>query len=295
MGYSEAMTSPAKPRRRWFRFSLRGLLLLVAMMSIPLGWIGCRLERAKEQESALRDIGPWAGLTYVVPDWLPDSFRTPTVFGANFFDVTELDLIGNRTTNDQLISLARLPKLRSLRLDSRLVTDDGIMQLSRLKELRSLSITAPQVTDAGLLALGRLKNLENLRLDGDTYQVTIVAVERLRQDLPQCEIIRDPPRLQLESKSITDAELANIPGIGNVESLLLITPEITDSGVQVLTQLDKLRGLCLESPKLTDDCLLFLEQLNNLKWLELRRTQVTNAGLLRLRSALPKCRIISKP
>ncbi len=38
-------TTPPKPRRRWLQFSLRGLLLLMVVISGPLAWFAWKLER----------------------------------------------------------------------------------------------------------------------------------------------------------------------------------------------------------------------------------------------------------
>jgi hypothetical protein len=38
---------PAKPRLRWFRFSLRTLFILVTLASVPLGWIGWELREVR--------------------------------------------------------------------------------------------------------------------------------------------------------------------------------------------------------------------------------------------------------
>ena len=38
-------TVPAKPRRRWFQFSLRSLALFMALCSVLLGAFGWRLQR----------------------------------------------------------------------------------------------------------------------------------------------------------------------------------------------------------------------------------------------------------
>ena len=47
-----------KPKRRWFRFSLRTLLVVVAMLSVPLAWVASphhwiRQRRAAEAEAAI--------------------------------------------------------------------------------------------------------------------------------------------------------------------------------------------------------------------------------------------------
>jgi len=42
-----------KPRRRWFRYSLRTLLVLVVLLAIPLGWIAAQLKWIHDRHEAL--------------------------------------------------------------------------------------------------------------------------------------------------------------------------------------------------------------------------------------------------
>ena len=49
-----------KPKRRWFRFSLRSLLVLIAVLAVPIVWLGKEWRQSKhEQEVAeqLRKLG----------------------------------------------------------------------------------------------------------------------------------------------------------------------------------------------------------------------------------------------
>ena len=49
------MTTPtsAKDRRRWLRFSLRTLLVLMTVLGVALGWLGVQVNRVRKQRDAV--------------------------------------------------------------------------------------------------------------------------------------------------------------------------------------------------------------------------------------------------
>ncbi len=103
--------------------------------------------------------------------------------------LTGLLLDGTQVTDAGLAHLAALTKLRTLYLSNTQVSDSGLAYVAGLPELRMLwLINTPQVTDAGLLRLARLRKLQQLKLNG--VYVTDEGIERLRSELPNCEIER---------------------------------------------------------------------------------------------------------
>ena len=49
----------AEPKRRWFRYSLRTLLVLTLLLGAALGWLSRRVHEAREQRAAAREIEQW--------------------------------------------------------------------------------------------------------------------------------------------------------------------------------------------------------------------------------------------
>lgn len=204
------MDENPKSRHRWFRFSLRTLLLLVTVCSGLFGWLGMHVRHTREQWNAVRRI---ERLRCVVcyesksPKWLLDligidlfaDVTSVYTFGENFFDVdfaqirgfthVKLLTLGDaRITDDGLANLERLTELRYLSLDGTQISDAGLAHLEQLTKLRHLNLSNTQITDAGLVHLRGLTRLKDLDLR-DT-QVTDTGCDELQTALPNLQILR---------------------------------------------------------------------------------------------------------
>jgi hypothetical protein len=210
------------PKRRWFQFSVRALLVFVTLCAIPCSWIAVKLQQARRQREGVAAIEKLGGT--VLYDWQteldakgqynnqrPGPKWLRTVLGDDFFqsvyavDLTdtrvrdkdlgklkgwskleELQIDGTRVTDAGLEHLKDLGRLRTLSLGLTGVTDAGLENLKGLNLLRMLSLDATHVTDTGLEHLKRLSQLEKLFL-GDT-RITDAGVKKLQQALPNCKI-----------------------------------------------------------------------------------------------------------
>lgn len=122
------------PRRRFFRFGLRTLLLLIAL--------GCR---------PTNDEGP-----HYLFDKQVDEIR------AGKSD--ELYVYGEKHTDDLLRSIAGLKGLRRVRLTPCDVTVEGLKELAALPDLVAVTLYELRVTDEWIKALEPCPNLEELTL-----------------------------------------------------------------------------------------------------------------------------------
>jgi len=89
---------------------------------------------------------------------------------------------------------------------------------------------------------------------------------------------------------VTDQDLACLVGLPYVRYLTLGDTAIGDGAIQQFVRLP-LRKLYLSDTKLTDTGAKQLENLRDLELVELFRTDVTEAGIIKLRLALPACEI----
>jgi hypothetical protein len=191
----QAVTMP-KPRRRWLQFSLRTLMVLMLLISVPLGWLAFKMRQATEQRAVVRQIEELGGTAVHcgqfeplekwpprVPSWLLNAL------GDDFFrTINYVALCGSKVTDAELVRLRALPQLRSLYLRGSQVTDAGLVCLPGLTRLEELSLANTRVSDAGLTHLRALTQLRTVNLRNT--QVTDAGVAELQKALPNCKIER---------------------------------------------------------------------------------------------------------
>jgi hypothetical protein len=94
-------------------------------------------------------------------------------------------------------------------------------------------------------------------------------------------------RATLFNDEVTDADLAHLAAMPELEYLYLRAQGITDRGMPHLRGLTRLRFLGLRYNRVTDAGLAQLHDLHDLEELELLETHVTAEGVARLQRALP--------
>jgi internalin A len=193
-----------------------------------------------------------------------------------------LDLSFTQVTDAGLRHLQALPKLRFLSLGGcKNVTDAGIEYLQELPGLRGLRLTGTRVSDAGIEHLN--PNIEVLSLR-DT-QVSDVGLARLEK-LTSLRVLR------LDRTKVTNAGLVHLKPF-KLEELFLTGTRITDDGLKHIKQFPSMQKLFLRDTGITDAGLKCLEGLENLGWVcvTLESGRVTQAGVDKLKAALPECKI----
>jgi hypothetical protein len=170
-----AVESVPHPWRKYLRFSVRGLIVLVLVVGAGLGWIVHRADVQRDAVAAIlktggvvsydwdRRDGAWiSGAKPRAPSWLVD------LVGVDYFG--HAAYVGfplhprAAATDATLAEVGRLTRLQRLDLCSSPVTDAGLVHLKGLTKLRYLDLAGTQVTDAGVRELSQaLPGLEIVR------------------------------------------------------------------------------------------------------------------------------------
>jgi len=105
---------------------------------------------------------------------------------AQLTELYELDIYDKASSNESIVEIGKLPKLKMLRLFTGTFDDAGLAPLKNLGTLEELVLNSPNVTDAGLEHLAGLKTLRKLTLAGT--KVTAAGKAKLAAALPNVEI-----------------------------------------------------------------------------------------------------------
>ena len=166
--------------RRWLRFSLRALLLLMLVVGATIGWT---LHKVREQGAALAALlnGRCAiayrdGADPESPNALERCRRW--LGEEHWIDVEVLILVHPEADDAVLAHVRGLPRLRYLILDGSAVSDAGLVNLRFLPMLAELHLDHTRVTDAGLANLRFVPMLTELNLANT--QVTDAGLVHLR-------------------------------------------------------------------------------------------------------------------
>ncbi|MGV3609002.1 MAG: leucine-rich repeat domain-containing protein [Planctomycetaceae bacterium] len=315
-------------QRRWFQFSLRSLLVVMLLLPMVLGVYARYRAESQRQWRLVNELKAAGGLfDLVIADqmepeieqgaflqwqkWLgidlPTGLKSFTIFKsvepgtpiANLGEFPQLEsvaLCDGTVKDEDLAILAKLPRLRFLRVDSDHITDQGIAALEGCTNLHDVVIEGNQLTGKGLAVVVKLPNLKGLHWDSEL--TTDGDLECLRDNLKLEE-------LHLRGNTLHDAGLEAVSTCTNLERLTFMYGEFSGPAIRSLEQLQKLKYLklfevsfpresvaslaklpklesvYLSVPLLPED-LALLGSMTTLKSLTLSGTKLTGEGLKHL-------------
>ena len=283
-------TIPASPvSRRWrryLRFSVRGLIVLVLVIGAGLGWTVRQAHVQRDAVAAIKSAGGSVKYDWEWRDGKPISGGEPwpsrwlaSLIGIDYFGhVIEVNVSLAGKSDEVILQVARLDRLQHLDFHYPAVGDVELAHLKRLTNLKWLDLSASPVTDAELSYLKGLNNLSGLALSGT--QVTDAGLVHLTG-------LTNLNYLDLEGLQVTSTGLEHLKGLTKLNYLHLAGTLVDDAGLVHLKGLTALSRLNLSDTQVTDAGLAQLNGLANLTVLELEDTQVTGASVNELKQALP--------
>ncbi|MGA2033983.1 MAG: hypothetical protein ABSG68_17180, partial [Thermoguttaceae bacterium] len=318
---SEGTKSGAKPRRRWFQYSLRSLMVFVTVTCIALGWFTARMRRARTQREAVATIEAEggrvlyeydyrvheknAGRTWSeysaelghppTPKWLRD------LLGDDFF-ATVASVRDLRADDARLEELARcFPDLERLFVSLAPGPCTPLSAGSGTPPGRETQI-APKgrISGAGLRHLWGLPGLKTFGIQPDEAEVgiedqalrNIEGLTHLESFFffgpvadPELEHVSKLRNLRVLQIAWVEApfSLAHLPDLTDLRELYLENVRLTDAAFGKIAQLPRLRTLALTNTPMNDARIEHLTALRELRQLSLSGYgRVTRAGLERL-------------
>jgi hypothetical protein len=278
--------NPPAARRRWLRFRLRSLFVLLTVAGVWLGWQVTRARNQKSAVAAILQAGGkvrydyqiaaekriLAGLAPPAPTDPPGPAWLRKAMGDDFFmSVEEVDfsvprspggdglLVETPLSNKTFEHLKLLPRLKILTVRWLDLSDDGMRTIGTLEKLEHLTLVSWQVTDDGMKAIGTLRRLK---------------------------------RLSIETPQVTDDGLKTIGTLTRMEELAMVCPRATDASIAALRRLERLKRMSLVGERLSDPSIEALTSLQRLESLAMRGGRMTDGGLAHL-ARLPALRSLT--
>jgi len=238
---------------------------------------------------------------------------------ARVRSLEELMIGGTGITDEGLSHIAKLTRLKHLSLlYAPLMTDQGVVHLTDLKSLTLLELPRSEITISGLASLNALPELRMLmarsvRQDGTGLDLSgLTKLEKLTlcpkvtrqggslvrdslhdEDLAGLANLTCLEWLQGILGDISDAGMAHLAGLKNMERLNINSPGITNKGLSYLTQMGRLNHLTLTGV-FTDEGLRHLEGLKALSLLRIYSSDnFSPAALQQLKNSLPNLQVLN--
>lgn len=224
--------------RRYFRFRLRTLLLIIVVTCVVMGWVARSRRQQKIVEWVLAQGGTVKYSHEVDASGVRlDDPRPPGIawlrerLGIDYLD--SVVVVHLMSATDDLTPLSKLRSLHTLNLFAAPVTD--LTPLNKLKRLRKLNLFRTQVSD--LTPIVEQQNLRTLYISGP-YITDITPLAKLTE-------LR---QLQLYDTEISD--LTPLAGLSKLETLGINNSPVSD--VSPLSGLHNLRTLKLYGTRVSD-------------------------------------------
>lgn len=226
---------PSKTPRRWLRFRLRTLLVLVALVGIFLGLFLAPMRR--ERKAAALVKADAYSVSFEDPQWLFDYPRLQEFLNSHEINpwrhVVTVRL--NNPTDVQLAALESLPYLRYVEAHD--LSDRQIEPISKLKRLQWLNLSESGLTDLGVAQFMNLRSLDTLHLEQAHISGECFKRPSEWNSLNSFRLV--------DCKSLTDNGIENIGKLPVLSELTFEGCDLDDYQISLLANLSRLTSLKL--------------------------------------------------
>jgi len=282
---------PTKPRRRWLKFSLGGLLLAITLLCLLLGWQADRVARQRRAVEMVERLGGSIFYRHQLvsrgyhdpslpapgPEWLK------TLVGEDWFRTADaVFLIGSPTalSDSDFALLSDLPYLQELYVADSPVTDRQMQYLARLHRLELLCLPKANLSDAGLECLARMRNLHQLSV-GDEEQP---AAQAKITDAGLAVLAKKPGLdwLELGATMVTERGLEQLVHLSGMSKFQIAFASGTEVRLDWLRQWPEMKTLSIGGAILTAEAWDELRACESLEELTFHDCAISDAGLEKL-------------
>jgi internalin A len=255
------------------RYSLRLLLLAMAVIAVLLAWIGPRWRlRQAEMQVAQKLTASGGHVAFLFPGE-PEGNRIVALY---------LDHSGVK--DDDLKLVNRLPRLRLVHLAGTGVSGVGIERVCRLPDLEWLDVSRNDLSQANLESFAKCQRLRQLELAS-----TGVTDEHLARIEPLVGL----ESLDLSNNATVTADgMAHIAKLSNLRLLQLNFTGVTESGLTHLKALTRLEDLELSGMQISEAGVAPLREMKSLKRLFIKHSRIGAAEVRALKEALPGTMVV---
>lgn len=277
---SFCVMNPSASKRRFPRFrrqfTLRTLFLLVGGVAAGLGAWHIWTDPYRREREAITAIEELGGLCIAekAEGWI-------TYVDRDAKNIVYVDTWHAESADDVLLHLARLPRLRTVRVrrsfDSRILAT--MMSRDRLTQL---NLDGTNITDSDMANVGELVSLSVLNVS--RTKITDLGTAYLSG-------LSDLLVFEAADTRIGDDGLAVIARCPSLDSLDVSRTLVTDEGLRHLAACRYLSRVTLNGTRITDAAVVWLSNCGGLIDLSIRDTTLSLSAVQKLRATLPQCRI----
>ncbi len=260
------------PRRRWLRYSLRGLLALMLLAAIGAWWLKTKVDAARREEQAIAALMEVGGVTVHCQQDESGGFDN-----ANKPEDSWLRSLFGDAFVDEPVSIHFGPRFHCTRRNLEWIRD--------LPTLETVTFWGPcDVREPGAVAvIGELPNLKDFTTD-EFYAIN--------EEIQAWGKLKDLEYLQFRARGITAESLDQLTeDLPNLVELRIDGSSFGPGPFRGFSRLKSLEKLSLAGCQFADNDFTGLE-IPAIKMLSFSGSNITEEDLARLQRAMPHCQVM---